>query len=127
MAQLLDNAREAIPGHGMITLAARAVHLGAGDCQELLGNPQPGAFVAITITDTGVGLPPTIQERLFTEFFVSTKPGRRGLGLLTIFWIVQSYQGGMRFGPHPEQGTVVSVFLPTVVDSGSQDLQGESL
>jgi signal transduction histidine kinase len=112
LGHLLDNAREAIPDHGMITLAARTVHLGAGDCEELLGKAEPGDFVAITITDTGVGLAATIRQGLFTEFFVSTKPGRRGLGLLTVFWITQLYQGGLRIGPHPEQGTAVSVFLP---------------
>jgi signal transduction histidine kinase len=112
LAHLLDNAREAIPDAGAITLAARTVQLKDVDCQELLGSARPGTFVEITIADTGVGLPPALRHRSVTDFFFSTKPRHRGLGLVTVFSIVQLHQGGVRFGPHPEQGTVVRVFLP---------------
>jgi signal transduction histidine kinase len=120
VAQLLDNAREAIEGQGTITLAARTVQLGPADGEGLLGNPKPGAFVEITIGDTGMGITPEMHERLFADFFFTTKPRHRGLGLVTVYSIVQLYQGGVRLGPHPERGTLVSVFLP--VARPSQDL-----
>jgi signal transduction histidine kinase len=112
LAHLLDNAREAIPDAGAIRLAARTVELTDGDCQELLGGARPGKSVKITIADTGIGLPPALRQRSVTDFFFSTKPRHRGLGLVTVFALVQLHGGGVRFGPHPEQGTVVHVFLP---------------
>jgi signal transduction histidine kinase len=116
LAHLLDNAREAIEGQGVVRLTARMVHLGPGECQVLLGSPKPGAYAEIAITDTGIGLSVEMHERLFADFFFSTKPRHRGLGLVTVFWIVQLYQGGVRFGPHPDQGTTVRVFLPLAQD-----------
>jgi signal transduction histidine kinase len=112
VAQLLDNAREAIPERGAITLSARATHLDATACHGILGSPRPGAFVEITVTDSGVGLPAEMRARPFADFFFSTKPRHRGLGLVTVFWLVQVHQGGICFGPHPEPGTTVRVFLP---------------
>src|SRR5262249_35070991 len=53
LAQLLDNAREAIDGPGDVTLAARSCQLGPVESEALLGNPRPGTFVEITIADTG--------------------------------------------------------------------------
>jgi signal transduction histidine kinase len=116
LAHLLDNGREAIEGEGLVTLAARTSHLTPAECQGLLGCPKPGAYAEIAITDTGVGLPVELHERLFADFFFSTKPRHRGLGLVTVFWIVQLYHGGVRFGPHPNHGTTVHVFLPLTQD-----------
>jgi len=113
LGQLLDNAREAIAGQGVVTFSARVTDLTDQDCLELLGNTAPGPHVEITIADSGCGFSPEARRRLFTEPFFSNKPRHRGLGLAVVYGILQTYRGGLRFGPDPEQGTVVRLFLPT--------------
>jgi signal transduction histidine kinase/CheY-like chemotaxis protein len=112
LAQLLDNAREAVSGRGVVTVSARVVELGEADCHDLLGGAVPGPHVEVTVTDTGAGLSTEARQRLLRELFYSTKVRRRGLGLAVVYGILQSYRGGLRFGPHPEQGTAVRLFLP---------------
>jgi CheY-like chemotaxis protein/nitrogen-specific signal transduction histidine kinase len=123
LAQLLDNAREAIANQGVVTVSARATDLTEVDCQELLGNAAPGQHVEITITDSGCGLHADTRRRLFTELFFSTKPGHRGMGLPVVYGILQTYRGGLRFGPDPEQGTAVRVFLPAAIPAPAAKCQ----
>src|SRR5262249_40427810 len=65
LVALLENAREAIDGAGVVSLSARTVELTAEDCLDLLGRTQPGRHVEIAITDTGRGLAPGVRHRLF--------------------------------------------------------------
>jgi signal transduction histidine kinase/ActR/RegA family two-component response regulator len=120
LAQLLDNAREAIAGEGVVTLSARLVELTGPDCQELLGNTAPGPHVEITIADSGCGFSPDTRRRLFVDLFLSTKPRHRGLGLAVVYGILQTYRGGLRFGPDPAQGSAVRVYLPQLAAPPTQ-------
>jgi signal transduction histidine kinase/CheY-like chemotaxis protein len=112
LSQLLTNAREAITPTGAVTVAARQTELQESDCLELLGNPTPGPCVEVTIADTGPGLSPEAQRRLFTEPFFSTKPRHRGLGLASVYGILQACRGGFRLEHGRDKGTIVQVFLP---------------
>jgi signal transduction histidine kinase/CheY-like chemotaxis protein len=114
LAQLLDNAREAIATTGTVTVAARQIDLLEADCLELLGNPPPGPCVELTIADTGCGFTPEARHRLFVEPFFSTKPRHRGLGLASVYGIVHNNRGGLRLDLGRERGAVVQVFLPLV-------------
>jgi len=109
---LLDNAREAIDGPGVVTVSARVSEVCAADCLDTFGNISPGSHVAITITDTGRGMGPEIRGRLFNEMFFSTKPRHRGLGLAVVYGLAQAFHGGLRFGPDPKQGAAVQLLLP---------------
>lgn len=112
LAQLLDNAREAIAGDGRVTVSARAAHLSATDCLDLFGNPSPGACVEVTVTDSGCGLSAEAQQCLFAEPLFSTKPRHRGLGLAMVYGIVHAHRGGIRVESTAGQGTAVHLFLP---------------
>ncbi len=112
LSPLLDNAHEALDGPGVVTISARQTELSEVDCLELIGATAPGRCIEITITDTGRGLTPDVRRRLFADMFFSTKKRQRGLGLAVAYGIVQAFGGGLRFGPDPEQGTAVHVFLP---------------
>lgn len=112
LSHLVENACEAIVGQGAVTVSARTVCLGQEECQRLFGNSRPGSFVEITVADTGIGMSAEVRRRLLADAFFSTKPRHRGLGLLTVYWIVQAHQGGLEFGPHPERGTAVRVVFP---------------
>ena len=112
LAQLLDNAREAIADQGTVTVSARVAELNQNDCLNILGNLRAGRYVQLTIRDSGVGLPSEVRARMFVNPFFSTKPRHRGLGLAMVYGIAHAHQGGVRLGPHPDQGTAVHVFLP---------------
>jgi signal transduction histidine kinase/CheY-like chemotaxis protein len=115
LAQLLANARDAIAGQGAVTLSARPAELSERDCQELLGGAAPGAYLELTVSDSGPGLSPEARCRLFREPFYSSKVRHLGLGLAVVYGILQTYRGALRLGPHPERGTAVRVYLPLAV------------
>jgi signal transduction histidine kinase/CheY-like chemotaxis protein len=112
VAQLLNNAHEAIVGAGVVSLSARVTDLTEQDCQEVFGSAAPGRHIEITIADSGCGLGLETRRRLLADPFFSTKPRHRGLGLAVVYGILQAFRGGLRFGPEAHKGTTVRVFLP---------------
>ena len=121
LGQLLDNAGEAVADRGVVALSGRTVELGEEACQNLIGSAQSGKHVEITITDSGTGLSEEARQRLFRDLFFSTKARRRGLGLALVHSILQSFQAGLCFGPDPEQGTRVRLFLPAAAELQPDD------
>jgi CheY-like chemotaxis protein/nitrogen-specific signal transduction histidine kinase len=109
---LFDNAREAILGPGVISVSARVVELDESGCQSLYGDVRPGPHVEIIIADTGCGLSPEAQRRLFAEPFYSTKPRHRGFGLAMAYGILHAHKGGLRLHPGEERGVVARVLVP---------------
>ena len=65
----------------------------------------------LEVVDTGPGIPPEVQARLFEPFF-STKPGGTGLGLAIAQRIVEAHAGALRYRTQPGQGTTFTVVLP---------------
>jgi signal transduction histidine kinase/CheY-like chemotaxis protein len=112
LAALLDNAREALVGEGAISVSARTTELSEADCRDLFGDLRPGPHVEVTVADTGSGLSPDAQRRLFVEPFFSTKPRRRGFGLAAAYGILHAHRGGLRLLPGSERGAVARVLLP---------------
>jgi signal transduction histidine kinase len=108
----VQNAREALPAAGSITVAARRHDLTAEECIDLVGGPVPGPSVELTVADTGSGLSPEARDRLFHEPFFTTKVRRRGWGLALVHGILRANRGGLRLDPRPEGGSCVRVFLP---------------
>lgn len=112
LTAVLDNAREAIHGPGTISVAARQIHLTAADCPDLYGAAQPGPHVEVIIADTGSGLSPEAQRRLFTEAFFSNKPRHRGFGLAIAYGVLHAHRGGLRLYPGEEYGVVARIVVP---------------
>lgn len=115
LGHLLANAREALPAGGRITVSARPIELVPADCLGLSGAVQPGPHVELTVADTGPGISPEVQRRLFVEPFFSTKARHQGLGLAVVLRILLAHRGGLCLGPGPAGGTAVRVFLPLAV------------
>ena len=72
---------------------------------------QPGVYVRVEVTDTGVGMSPEIAERAFDPFF-STKFLGRGLGLSEVLGIMRAHNGAVRLATAPGAGTSVELFFP---------------
>jgi signal transduction histidine kinase len=105
---LVTNAREAMPGGGRVTLATADAVLAATPAAA-----GPGAYVVLSVTDTGVGMSAEVQVRMFEPFFTTRGPGHgRGLGLAVVYGIVKQHGGDITMASAPGGGTVVRVFLP---------------
>ncbi len=124
---ILKNASEAIGGaRGHISIRSypftmtEAIRGEFFSTHELL--PSPG--VVFQIDDSGSGMPPEVLARLFEPFF-STKAVGRGLGLSTVFGIVDAHNGGIAIRSAPGKGTTFRVWLPAAKESLTDSLPAE--
>jgi PAS domain S-box-containing protein len=116
LMNLCVNARDAMPGGGTLELRAENAVLTEGNMPAHAG-ARAGAFVRLTVTDTGRGIPPEISERIFDPFFTTKGIGEgSGLGLSTALGIVKSHGGFIALKSAPGEGAAFSVFLPAAAD-----------
>ncbi len=115
IAQVIDNlvinAKQAMPEGGMLKVEASNVDRdGSG------ATPAPGRYVKISISDTGDGIPASLQQRIFDPFF-TTKPGGNGLGLATSHAIVQKHDGHMEVTSTVGEGSTFHIYLPVSTEA----------
>ena len=114
------NARDAMPQGGELIFSARPCErLPAPLHQELsesLGTPpRHENYVAVSISDTGTGMPEAVRKRAFEPFFTTKEAGRgTGLGLSTVYGFVKQSKGGVTIDSTPGDGTTVTLYLPRV-------------
>ena len=112
LLNLTVNARDAMPKGGQIIIETSAVEF---DEVTATQSPQarPGSFVCLSVTDTGSGIPPEILPRIFEPFFTTKEVGKgTGLGLATVFGIVQQHQGWINVYSEVGRGTTFRIYLP---------------
>ena len=113
LASLLDNARDALgESGGSVDVRARVVRLTAADCLERYGDLRPGLHVEVTVADNGHGLSSEARQKVFAEPFFTTRPRRRGLGLMTAYGILFAHRGGLRLEAAPGGGTLARFAVP---------------
>jgi len=110
------NARDAMPNGGTLRLRTENVVLDSTHASEAVGL-SPGAYVRILIEDTGTGIDPSVLPHIF-EPFVTTKPQGlgTGLGLSTVYGIIEQTGGTIRVDTTPGRGSRFSVYLPRAED-----------
>lgn len=124
---LLLNARDAMAGTGVVRLRLDAHQRLPAGREEV---PQPGAYAAISVTDTGMGISTELFERIFDPFF-TTKPAGEGtgLGLSQVFGFAKQSGGDIKVSSVQGQGTTFTLYLPqqsqvaVMADLGACSLQ----
>lgn len=110
LLNLVQNAADSIGRNGTITLRARP------DTVRLQGRAR--AVVVLAVADTGQGMPPEVERRLFDPFF-STKEGGTGLGLAISARIIEKHGGLIRHQTRLHQGSTFEIVLPRIEDHAS--------
>ncbi len=111
LLNLVVNAADATPSGGMITLRVAPKTLVDGD----VSGAAAGAYLRVSVADTGAGMPPHVLERVFEPFFTTKEIGKgTGLGLAQVYGFVRQVGGGITITSAVGEGTEVSLYLPRV-------------
>jgi CheY-like chemotaxis protein len=99
-----------MPNGGMVTVATDVTNADART-PNFFSSVKPGAFVAIRVTDTGIGIDRALRSRIFEPFF-TTKDNGTGLGLSVLYGVVQNHAGFVNLESEVGQGTTFTMYFP---------------
>ena len=120
LLNVLINARDAMPGGGTVTVATENVTVQAGD-EALYKGVLPGAYVGVSVTDTGTGIPPSVMDRVMEPFFTTKGEGKgTGLGLAMVYGFAKQSGGTVRIYSEVGRGTTVRLLFPAVGAEGEE-------
>jgi two-component system, cell cycle sensor histidine kinase and response regulator CckA len=115
LLNLCVNARDAMPHGGSLRLAVHNVLLDKASTRWQT-EPVSGAFVLLSVEDTGHGIPPELLEQIFDPFFTTKELGKgTGLGLSTVLGIVKSHGGFLDVDSEVGKGTTFKIYLPAAL------------
>jgi PAS domain S-box-containing protein len=114
---LAINARDAMPNGGRLTIETVNIQLDK-EYTSLHEDVRPGDYVAISVSDTGVGMSPEVLARAVDPFFTTKPPGEgTGLGLSGIYGFAKQSRGHLRLYSEIGHGTTVKLYLPRALQS----------
>ncbi|MBL9142675.1 MAG: response regulator [Verrucomicrobiaceae bacterium] len=116
LLNLVVNARDAMPQGGCITVSACTARIDESHC-ERVRDAKPGDYILVKVADTGTGIAPAIQARVFEPYFTTKEAsGGTGLGLATVHGLVKQQGGWLELESTPGFGTTFFVYLPRTTE-----------
>jgi len=117
LLNLVVNARDAMPNGGQLVIETSGVEFDEIAVSQSV-QTRPGSFVCLSVSDSGCGIPPEILPKIFEPFFTTKDVGKgTGLGLATVFGIVQQHQGWINVYSEVGRGTMFRIYLPRMAIS----------
>ncbi len=108
------NASDAMPDGGRLLFITRNIHLDSRACRRQ-GALRPGNYVLLLVADTGQGMDQKTLSRIFEPFFTTKQPDKgSGLGLSTVYGIVEGHQGHICCYSRPGRGSVFKIYFPAL-------------
>jgi two-component system, cell cycle sensor histidine kinase and response regulator CckA len=122
---LTVNARDAMPEGGTLTISTAEIVLDANDARRPAGS-EPGIYVTLTVSDSGHGIDAATLSKIFEPFYTTKEMGRgTGLGLATVYGIVQQSGGTIEVASEVNRGTMFRIYLPRVEEEASAESTGQ--
>lgn len=128
LMNLCANAEYAMRGgHGVLEISL-AGHKATGELAGPYPDLDPGEYLMLAVTDSGIGIPENIREKVFEPFFTTKEAGEgTGMGLSQVHGIVRSHGGHIRVEENSPCGTRFIVFFPVVRGSVGSEKQAEKV
>jgi PAS domain S-box-containing protein len=122
LVNMAVNARDAMEGQGTLTVGVDAL----AEMPSIRGHAGgPGTFVAVSITDTGSGIPAEQLGQIFEPFFTTKEVGKgTGLGLSQVYGFAKQSGGDVEVESEPGKGTTFTLYLPKVERDGASNDAG---
>ncbi|MEH1998950.1 MAG: CHASE3 domain-containing protein [Nostoc sp.] len=125
LINLVVNARDAMLNGGILRIAAENVVIGEHSAQINI-DAKVGSYIAIVVTDTGMGMSSSVQQRIFEPFFTTKEVGKgTGLGLSTALDIIKNHGGFMNVYSQVGRGTQFTMYLPASTSKDADSLSPE--
>jgi PAS domain S-box-containing protein len=120
LINLAVNARDAMPRGGQLVIETAAAEFDEHTATQS-ARIKTGSFVCLSVSDTGSGIRPEHLPRIFEPFFTTKEVGKgTGLGLATVFGIVEQHQGWINVYSEVGQGTTFRIYLPRLAKPSAQ-------
>ncbi|MFZ3207453.1 MAG: PAS domain S-box protein, partial [Geobacteraceae bacterium] len=121
LLNLVNNAAQAMPDGGMVSICAKMIELDQAFVKAH-GFGKPGSYALLSVSDTGTGMDEETRLRIFEPFFTTKGVGEgTGLGLSIVYGIVKQHGGYINCYSEPGKGATFRIYIPLITENMKQD------